>query len=298
MNFLLELQNLRTPFWDKIMSLLTHLGSELIVIGVLCVLYWCINKRTAYKLCFSYFISGLAVQGLKIACRVERPWIRDSRLYPVEAAKDGATGYSFPSGHTQSATGLYATLGFHFKKWWFTLAGVAITALVMFTRMYLGCHTPADVLVSCAITTTVAFAVNYAFDHFSATKKTNIMVLALIEIISIGLACYTGYVVASGKSTPELAMDCFKSAGAGIGFGIGWYIEVTYINFDPKATKTIWGQILKLVVGVGVALLIKSGIKLINPDSIAINIIRYVLAVLWITALFPLLFKKFSKETK
>lgn len=298
MNFLYELQNLRTPFLDKIMSLLTHLGSELIVIGVLCVLYWCINKRTAYKLCFSYFISGLAVQGLKIACRIERPWIRDSRLYPVEAAREGATGYSFPSGHTQSATGLWATLGFHFKKWWFTLAGVAITALVMFTRMYLGCHTPADVLVSCAITTVVAFAVNYAFDHFKATKKTNLIILALIEIISIALVGYTLYVVASGKSSPELAMDCFKSAGAGIGFGIGWYIEVTYINFDPKATKTIWGQILKLVVGIGGALLLKSGIKAIFGDIIIVNIIRYVLAVLWITAVFPLIIKKFSKETK
>ena len=88
MDFLYELQTLRTPVLDKIMSLLTHLGSEIIVIGVLCIMYWCINKRTAYKLCFTYFISGLAVQGLKIACRIERPWIRDSRLHVVDAAKD------------------------------------------------------------------------------------------------------------------------------------------------------------------------------------------------------------------
>ncbi len=296
MDFLLQLQNLRNPVLDKIMSLLTHLGSEILVIGVVCILYWCVNKKTAYKLCFSYFISGLAVQGLKIACRIDRPWIRDSRLYPVEAAKDGATGYSFPSGHTQGATGLFSTLSFHLKKWWFYLAGFGVIALVMFTRMYLGCHTPADVLVSFAITTIVAFCVNYAFEHFKATKRSNIMVFAMIEIISLGLIAYTSYVVATGKSSTELAMDCYKSAGAGIGFGIGWYLEVTYINFNPRATKTIWGQILKLAVGIGVALLLKSGIKAINPDSIAINIIRYVLAVLWITGLFPFIIKKFSKE--
>lgn len=296
MDFLLQLQNLRNPVLDKIMSLLTHLGSEILVIGVVCILYWCVNKKTAYKLCFSYFISGLAVQGLKIACRIDRPWIRDSRLYPVEAAKDGATGYSFPSGHTQGATGLFSTLSFHLKKWWFYIAGFGVIALVMFTRMYLGCHTPADVLVSFAITTIVAFCVNYAFEHFKATKRSNIMVFAMIEIISLGLIAYTSYVVATGKSSTELAMDCYKSAGAGIGFGIGWYLEVTYINFNPRATKTIWGQILKLAVGIGVALLLKSGIKAINPDSIAINIIRYVLAVLWITGLFPFIIKKFSKE--
>lgn len=296
MDFLLQLQNLRNPVLDKIMSLLTHLGSEVLIIGVVCILYWCVNKKTAYKLCFSYFISGLAVQGLKIACRIDRPWIRDSRLYPVEAAKDGATGYSFPSGHTQGAAGLFATLSFHLKKWWFYIAGFGVIALVMFTRMYLGCHTPADVLVSFAITTIVAFCVNYAFEHFEATKRSNILVFAMIEIISLGLIAYTSYVVATGKSSTELAMDCYKSAGAGIGFGIGWYLEVTYINFNPRATKTIWGQILKLAVGIGVALLLKSGIKAINPDSIAINIIRYVLAVLWITGLFPFIIKKFSKE--
>lgn len=296
MDFLFELQNLRNPVLDKIMSVLTHLGSELIVIGVLCVLYWCINKKTAYKLCFTYFISGLAVQGLKIACRVNRPWIKDARLYPVEAARADATGYSFPSGHTQSSTGLFATLSFHLRRAWVYIVGFGIIALVMFTRIYLGVHTPADVLVSFGITTVVAFCVNYAFEHFKATKKTNIIVFALIEIISLGLIAYSAYVVASGKSTATLAMDCFKAAGAGIGFGIGWYIEVTYINFDPKATKTIWGQILKLVVGIGVALLLKSGIKAIFGDIIIVNIIRYVLAVVWITGVFPFIIKKFSKE--
>lgn len=296
MDFLYELQTLRTPVLDKIMSLLTHLGSEIIVIGVLCIMYWCINKRTAYKLCFTYFISGLAVQGLKIACRIERPWIRDSRLHVVDAAKDGATGYSFPSGHTQSATGLSASLAFHFRKIWIYIAAIAFTGLVMFTRMYLGCHTPADVLVSFGITTVVAFCVNYAFEHFASGKRTNIIVFALIEIISFALLAYSYYVVSTGKSTAELAMDCFKSAGAGIGFGIGWYLEVTFINFNPKAVKNIWGHILKLVVGIGVALLLKSGIKAIFGDIIIVNIIRYVLVVVWITGAFPFIIKKFSKE--
>ena len=80
MDFLYTLQNLRNPVLDTIMSIITNLGGELIVIAALCIIYWCINKDFAYKLCFTYFISGLLVQGAKIACRVERPWVRDSRL--------------------------------------------------------------------------------------------------------------------------------------------------------------------------------------------------------------------------
>lgn len=296
MDFLYFLQELRNPVLDTIISLLTHIGSEVVVIGVLCLFFWCLDKKTAYKLCFTYFISGLAIQGLKIACRIERPWIRDSRLYPVEAAREGATGYSFPSGHTQSSTGLFSALAFNFKKIWIYIASFAMIALVMFTRMYLGCHTPADVLVSFGITVCVAFAVNYVFEHFKATKRTNLIVFIAIELISLALIGYSYYVIASGKSTTELTMDCFKSAGAGIGFGIGWFIEVTYVNFDPKATKSVWKQILKMAIGIGIALLLKSAPKWIfGEELIIVNILRYVIAVFWIVGIFPIIIKKFFK---
>lgn len=299
MEFLFFLQELRTPVSDAIFSVLTHLGSELIVIGVLCLFFWCLDKKTAYKLCFTYFISGLAVQGLKIACRIERPWDRDSGLFPVEAAAGDATGYSFPSGHTQSATGLFSSLAFTFKKLWLYLAGFALIALVMFTRMYLGCHTPADVLVSFAITVTVSFGVNYVYEHFKASKTTNLIVFILIELISIGLIAFSYYVVSTGKSTTALALDGFKSAGAGLGFGIGWYIEVTYINFNPKGCKKIWQHILKLAIGIGIALLIKSGVKAIfGGESIIVNIVRYALAVFWIVGIFPMIIKKFFTTEK
>ena len=296
MDFLYWLQNLRNPVLDAIMAVLTNFGSEILVIGVLCIFYWCLDKKTAHKLCFTYFISGLAVQGLKIACRIERPWVKDSRLYPVEAAKEGATGYSFPSGHTQGVTGLFAGLAFNFKKMWLYIASFAIIAVVMFSRMYLGCHTPADVLVAFGITVVVAFVVNYAFDHIKFNKRNNLIIFILLEVISVALIIYTYYLVATGKTTEELAMDCFKSAGAGIGFGIGWYLEVTYVNFNPKATKTVWGQILKLVIGLGVALLLKSGIKAIFGDIIVVNIVRYVITVIWIVYLFPLIFKSIEAK--
>ncbi len=296
MDFLYFLQELRNPVLDTIISLLTNIGSEVVVIGVLCLFFWCLDKKTAYKLCFTYFISGLAVQGLKIACRIDRPWIKDSRLYPVESAREGASGYSFPSGHTQSSTGLFSSLAFHFKKTWLYIVGFALIALVMFTRMYLGCHTPMDVLVAFGITVIVSFAVNYAFEHFKATKTTNVIVFIAIEIISLALIGYSYYVVASGKSTAELAMDCFKAAGAGIGFGIGWFIEVTFVNFDPKATKSVWKQILKMAIGIGIALLLKSAPKWIfGEDLIIVNVLRYVIAVLWIVGIFPIIIKKFFK---
>ena len=110
MEFLLWLQDHRTPVLDKIMSVLTFLGSEYVILGVFCILFWCVNKKTAYKTCFSFFLSGLAVHGLKMICRVDRPFVRDSRLHVVESAAGDATGYSFPSGHTQASSSIFLTV--------------------------------------------------------------------------------------------------------------------------------------------------------------------------------------------
>lgn len=299
MDFLYMLQNIRNPVLDAVMTFFTYFGDEILLIGILCLTYWCINKKLAYKLCFTYFISGLMVQGLKIVCRVERPWIRDSRLTPSETALDGATGYSFPSGHSQSSTGLFATLAFHFKKSFGYIISFVIIALVMLSRMYLGYHTPQDVLVAFGITVVVSFIVNYLFENYTSTPATRIIVLVLTELISAGLIGLTYYVVATGKSTPELAMDCFKAAGAGLGFGIAWFVEDKFVKFDPKSTSSVWAQILKFIIGIGVALGLKEGLKLLGahflPDAtIIVNIVRYFIVVFWIVAIYPLIVMKIT----
>ena len=296
MDFLLWLQNHRTPVLDKIMSILTYLGSEYVILAVLCILFWCVNKKTAYKTCFSFFLSGLAVHGLKMICRVERPFVRDNRLHVVESAAGDATGYSFPSGHTQGSAGLFATLAFHFKKSWIYIVSYTIIFIVMFTRLYLGCHTPADVLVSFALAVIIAFVVNMFFDKVNFTKKVRVATFIVIEIISAALIAYCAFLVATGRTTKELAMDCFKAAGIGLGFGLAWFLETGYIDFDPKATKSIGGQILKLIIGIAVTFALKEGIKLISKESIFVNIIRYFAMIMWAVAIYPYILKKISQK--
>ena len=114
MDFLIFLEQHRCAFLNVFFQSVTYLGQELFVVAVICWLYWCQNKKLAYTLGFSYFVSGLAAQGLKITFRVPRPWVLDPSFHPVSSAVDAATGYSFPSGHTQSGTTLFSTLGFFF----------------------------------------------------------------------------------------------------------------------------------------------------------------------------------------
>ena len=115
MELLHILAQYRTPLGNSIVQGITYLAQETVVIVIICWLYWCSNKKLAYTLGFSYFTSGLLVQGLKITFRVPRPWILDSAFEPVVSAVPDATSYSFPSGHTQSMTALMGTLSLHAK---------------------------------------------------------------------------------------------------------------------------------------------------------------------------------------
>ena len=86
MIFLWQLENIRTPFFNEIMQFVTYFGQELLIIAVICALYWCADKRFAYYLGFTYFTAGFCVQALKITFRIPRPWILDPEFKAVKSA--------------------------------------------------------------------------------------------------------------------------------------------------------------------------------------------------------------------
>ena len=80
MDFLHFIAQYRTPEADLFFQGITYLAQEVFVIAIICWLFWCSNKKLAYTLGFSYFLSGLLVQALKITFRIPRPWILDPLL--------------------------------------------------------------------------------------------------------------------------------------------------------------------------------------------------------------------------
>ncbi|MBE5961142.1 MAG: phosphatase PAP2 family protein [Lachnospiraceae bacterium] len=291
MDFLRLLEEIRNPAATALFKVFTLLAEEAVIIGTICLLYWCLDKALAYKTCFAYFISGLVVQALKITFRVPRPWIKDPSFQPVGEAIETATGYSFPSGHTQSATALYGTLGTNTKrKAWRIFCFVSIAG-VAFSRMYLGVHTPQDVLVSFSVSTLLIWGMNMVMHK--AGEKLNMEVTALLLMgAAIAVMAYSILLLKNGTIELKYASDCCKAGGAGIGFSIGWYIERKYINFQERACSNIM-QVIKYVIGIGVALGLKAGLKVVLGSTIPMDIIRYIIVILWITAIYPVFIKKF-----
>jgi len=286
---------MRTPFLDEVFGFITSLGEEAIGIAVICAVLWCVNKQTAYGIGFACLLSGLTVQGMKISFRIERPWLADPTLIPVQSAIDNAGGYSFPSGHTQNAVALYGSFGATTKRKAVKFGCFAVAASVAFSRLYLGVHTPMDVIVSILISSlfillTVKVLSN---DSFYAKRALLIFLSALFYaalVVSLAVILRINGIIGYGYMA-----DSLKAAGAAAGFAVGMYIERKYIKFNVEAGNIIW-QIIKYITGMAGVLLIHEGLKYITGAWLAADVFRYFLTLMWITVLFPLLIKKFMPD--
>lgn len=295
LEFLYILEGIRNTFLNYFFLLCTCFAEETVIILLFTFIYWCLDKKMGSKILFSYFTSGLIVQGLKLTFRIERPWVLDPNFTPVEQAVGSATGYSFPSGHTQCATSLYGSIATHLRRKSSYIISFVVIALVMFSRMYLGCHTPKDVLTSFIATSLVVVIVEFVSSNFSMTKGFDIFLVIVLEFTAIALTVYKWNLVKTGATTSVLAMDGFKSTGAVMGFAIGWYIEKHCIDFTTKTYSKKF-QVLKMILGLGVALILKVGLKALFGDNIPGNIARYFIIAIWIVAVFPFIIRKFINE--
>ena len=110
MDFLYFLEGLRNPVCDAFFSVVTQLGEETVFILLGLLFFWCINKWEGYYILTVGLIGTVINQFLKLWFRIPRPWVRDPNFTIVESARAEATGYSFPSGHTQSAIGSFGSI--------------------------------------------------------------------------------------------------------------------------------------------------------------------------------------------
>ena len=291
MDLLRSIEGIRTPFLDILFGLITRLGEQTILIVIFCMLFWCINKRMAYVMGFVFFMSSLAVQGLKVVFRVPRPWVYDPTFVPVNEALVEATGYAFPSGHTQNAAAYLGVLGAMIKHKALKIIFFTLPVLVAFSRMYLGVHYLSDVLVSLAITFAIIFFAVKLFNDEPVNKKRELLLALFVVICSAIVIAVVAVQYHRDITTVSQLRDASRAAGAAIAFAIGMYVERVYICFRVK-TKNLFMQIIKFVIGLGITLGIMEGARILGSGLIA-DSFRYFLVVIWIILVYPLIIKQF-----
>lgn len=301
MEILKFLEGIRNPVLDTFFSLITHLGEETIFIIVGLIFYWCINKKQGYFLFFVGLFGTVVNQFLKLWFRIPRPWVKDPEFTIVESARAEATGYSFPSGHTQSSVGLFGGIAATRKEKVIKAIMLVLCLLVPFSRLYLGVHTPLDVGVSILVAVVLIFAFKFLTDW--AMKKPMNMRILMYSILALclGFVLFVEfYNFPSDIDTQNYESGLsngYKMLGTFLGLYISYEIDHKYVQF--KTGGHILVQILKTSLGLVPLILIKSLLKepllaLCGGHAVA-NGIRYLLIGLFAGIIWPLTFKLFAK---
>ena len=132
------------------------------------------------------FVGTIVNQFLKLVFRIPRPWVKDPDFQIVESARAEATGYSFPSGHTQNVFASFGCLGRWTKRTWLRAVCALLIVVTAFSRMYLGVHTPLDVGVSFGIGLVLVFALYPLFRDIDSHPKRLYLLFAGMAVPSSG----------------------------------------------------------------------------------------------------------------
>lgn len=282
------------------MAYITTYGEELLTMMIVAAIYWCVDKRQGVYTMLTWG-TGRMINGLiKVTVCAYRPWIRDARIMPVEGAKTTATGYSFPSGHTTTATAVFGSIAFS-KKITKMLRCLMIfmVFIVGFSRNYLGVHTPQDVLVGCGSTVLVLLFIRWLLEAVDKKKNLDIAVLITGMILSVCVMVYAGnktYPIdydAAGAfivDPAKMAIDTYKGCGFFMAVLISWFVDRRWLKYEAE------GPVINRVTGYVLGILGFFAVRYILVPLLPGNILGYTMdrfvRMIYVMLIVPLAIKK------
>ena len=298
MAFLYWLESLRIPVLNEFMLAVTYLGDEIAFLVVALILIWCADKRTGYYVLSVGFLGTIANQFMKLWFRIPRPWVLDPQFTILEQAREGASGYSFPSGHTQSSVGTFGAIAYITKNRVLRWICIAAVILVPFSRMYVGVHTPLDVGVAAIMAGALIFGLKPVI--LSKDHRVFPVFLGIMVAVSVGFLCFVELYPFPADIDPHNMASGLKNAytllGSLLGLVIVYIVDEKWLHFPTKAIW--WAQIIKVAAGLGLVLAVKSGLK--TPleavfGALVGRAVRYFLIVVTAGIVWPLSFRWFTK---
>ncbi len=302
MGLLYLLESIRMPGLNEFMLLITRLGEETAFLVAALIVFWCVDKKKGYFLMSVGFLGTMINQFLKITCRIPRPWVLDPKFTILEQAREAATGYSFPSGHSTSSVGTFGAIAAFAEKKWIKGVCLAICVLVPLSRMYLGVHMPSDVMVGAATALFLIWLLKKPV--LEGEHKQMKAVIIVMLGCAMALLLYTVFwpfpVDVDAHNLASAQKNGYTMLGCLTGVAVVYLAERKYVNFSTKAIW--WAQILKTVLGLGLVLAVKEGLRAplerLLGEPLMARAARYFLIVAVAGFLWPMSFRWFSKLGK
>jgi membrane-associated phospholipid phosphatase len=150
------------------MLALSLLGSPLAYLFFIAALFWCCDVRLGLHAALLLGVSAGVNGALKMAFHTPRP----SWIDPGVTALAPESTYSLPSAHAQLAAGFWGLVAVSVRRVRVQAACVLLTLLIGISRVYLGVHSPLDVVAGWAVGLAVLAVFLFAEARFGPIIRT------------------------------------------------------------------------------------------------------------------------------
>lgn len=285
---LLFFSSIHGSFLNTVFSAITFLGYEYVLIGILCFIYWNIDKKKGCLACSSMLVAGTFMGIVKAIVRFPRPWTMIDGLDSLQ--KETATGYSFPSGHTTNSSAALVSIARSFRKRALTIACVTVAALIGLSRMYLCVHWPTDVLGGLVVGVGTVFLFQGLLSRMYDSRN-SLKVFSIAGAVMFVAFVIIGCLLTAGAVDYTAFSDLSVTVAVLSGVFFGFVLERSTTDYEVE--EGCWGRkVLRFAIGLAAVLVILPGLKIvltkINLYNGLTRAFRYFLVGFWACGLYPL----------
>ena len=270
------LQGIRSQGLTAMMEAISFMAESIFLVTIIATLYWCIDKKKTSRMAWILLFSGLTNGIIKNIIKAPRPFEKGI-VSPLRI--ETATSYSFPSGHTQSATTFWLGSAWILNNKSIAIIGMMMILLTGISRLYLGVHWPIDIIGGIITGILSIIIADLLYDEEKGFTP--------FHVIGVGVVCFIFLFM-------PIDGDLASGLGALWGFVVGSYIEQKHIQFSVAGDWKL--QVKKLLIGFLGTAILYIGFDKIFLEYTAVNLIQYACILLWIVAGAPYLFKKLKKD--
>ena len=274
------LESIRCGFLDVFFSIFTLFGEELVVAGIIAVIYICFNKEFGERAIVTVLSASCITTAVKSGVRRLRPYAAGN----VTKADNFLTAdldadMSFPSGHATASSGFFAALSIRFRKAYIIAPSAVLVFLIVLSRLYLGVHYPSDVLAGLVVGIGMAFLWALVYKGFYKARLYIYLGFAALTLIPLFIPAM------QTKSMFEMSAIALATA-------IGLIVENKFIKFED--TDKWVKRIVRLALMALIAAIPYLLLGLLPETTLWFKFLQYFVTVAAAILGTPLLIKAFK----
>lgn len=258
-----------SPALDWPFRVFTFMGEEEFFLILLPLIYWCLDRRTGARLTVAFLLCAYTNAVAKTLAAQPRP-----SDYAPDRVKTlwGASGYGFPSGHTQSAVVVWGYLASQVRRRWLWALAAVMVVFIPLSRIYLGVHFPHDVLGGYLIGLALLLFYLWLEPKAEGWLAERSLSWQLGLAVGIPLLLILLFPTQDGVTEGATLM----------GMTVGFTLERRWVRFEVAGS--VWKRALRFLLGFVVLFALWMGLRVAFANlepALLFRFVRYGLVGLW-----------------